>query len=124
MMIKTLLAAEEITNPVLPELYNQTGSTGIDVINQFIPNLIELAFVIAAVIFIFVMIMGGIQWIFSGGDKNAVQSAQGKITNAIIGLVVLFSIFAVIKILGAFFGIAAFQGTFKIDVSNLRIGGS
>ena len=68
------------------------------------------------------MIWGGIQWILSGGDKGSVQSAQGKITHAIIGLVVLLSTYAVVIILGWFFNIPSLQSPFMLDISELKIG--
>jgi len=44
------------------------------------------------------MIIGAIQWISSGGDKASVEAARGKVMNAIIGLIVLFVVFALIKL--------------------------
>jgi hypothetical protein len=51
------------------------------------------------------MLLGGIQWISSGGDKTALEGARGKITNAVIGIIILFSLFAILKIVEDFFGI-------------------
>jgi hypothetical protein len=64
------------------------------------------------------LIMGAIQWITSGGDKGAVQSAQSKITNAVIGLVILLSLFALLRVIGDFFGLEIFQN-FEINIENL-----
>ena len=99
------LLAQIIENPVGPS----RGETGISVFQQFIPNLIRLSFVIGVLIFFFVMIIGAIQWISSGGDKAAIEAARGKITNAIVGIVILFALFVVLKIIGDFFGITALE---------------
>lgn len=98
------LLAQEIENPVGPKF-----GSGIEFFQDFIPNLIILGFVIGALVFFFVMIIGAIQWITSGGDKAAVESARGKITSAIIGIVILFALFAVLRIIGDFFGIGILQ---------------
>src|SRR3989339_2209298 len=110
-----ILIAEttDITNPVLPDMYN-TGA--LDVFSNFIKSLIGIVFVIAVLSFMFLIAWGAVQWILSGGDKAAVQSAQSKITNAIIGLVVLFAAYAILAILGYFFNIPGLQLPFVLDL--------
>lgn len=66
--------------------------------------MIGLAFVIGSLIFFFVMVIGAIQWISSGGDKAAIEGARGKISNAIIGFVILLAVFAVLGVIEDFFG--------------------
>lgn len=99
----TQLAQQSITNPALgPALQ---GKTGIGFFQSFIPAAIGLAFVIGTLIFFFILVIGAIQWIVSGGDKAAIESARGKIGNALVGIVVLFSVFVVIMLVEGFFGI-------------------
>lgn len=95
-------AKPEITNPVLGNLGQKTG---ISFFQDLIPGLIGLALVGGTLIFFFMLIMGAIQWITGGGDKQALEGARGKITNAIIGIVILFSIFAVLSLIETFFDI-------------------
>jgi hypothetical protein len=92
----------EITNPVLGSLGDKTGPT---FFQGFIPGLIGLAFVAGTIIFFFVLILGAIQWIAAGGDKQALEGARSKITNAIIGIIILFSLFAVLDLIHVFFGV-------------------
>lgn len=96
-----------ITNPALgPTLQSYAaGGGGVLFLQTLIPNLIGLAFVVGVVIFFFMLVIGAIQWISSGGDKGAVEAARGRITQALIGIVVLFSVFAIIKLIEGFFGI-------------------
>lgn len=91
--------------------------SGVEFFQKLIPALIGLGFVIGMIIFFFVMLLGAIQWITSGGDKAALDAAKGKITNAIIGLVVLFSILAIVQLIEAFFGI----NILTIDIGPLKI---
>ncbi|MBI3443297.1 hypothetical protein HY008_01370 [Candidatus Woesebacteria bacterium] len=65
--------------------------------------------IVAAVIFFFMLIIGGIKWITSGGDKAQTESARSQITAALIGLVVVFSAWAIITLINAFFGIDLFS---------------
>ena len=97
------LAQKTITNPALgPSLQNKTG---VQFFQDLVPRMVGLAFLVGVLIFFFIMIMGAIQWISSGGDKAAIEGARGKITNAIVGVVILLSLFALLKIIEDFFGI-------------------
>jgi hypothetical protein len=111
-MINNLIAGAEtnteITNPILGDL---GGKTGISFFQSFIPNLISLAFILGVIIFFFILIIGAIQWISSGGDKQAVENARGKVTNAIIGLVILFTVYAIIQLINIFFGVKLLELT-------------
>ena len=51
------------------------------------------------------LVWGGIQWITAGGDKAATEAARNRIQNAILGLFIVFAAWAVMKIIGSFFGI-------------------
>ena len=105
----------QITNPVLgPTLQNKTG---IGFFQSFLPALILWGFVIGSVVFLFIMIIGAIGWITSGGDKTAVEAARGKITGALVGIVLLFSLFAVVKLVGGFFGI----DILTLDIGPLKV---
>lgn len=103
--------AEGITNPVLRS--SLKSMSGVDFLGDFLPRFIGLAFVVGALVFFFIMIIGAIQWISSGGDKTALEGARGKITSAIVGVVILLSLFALLKIIEDFFG---------IDILTLDIG--
>lgn len=64
---------------------------------------IKLALIIAAIVFLFLFIIGGIRWILSGGDKQAVESARSQLTSALVGLVIVFATWAVILIIQTLF---------------------
>lgn len=76
-----------------------------------------LALLIGALIFFFMMIFGAIQWISSGGDKAALESARGKLTGAIIGFAILLAVFALIKVIEGFFGV----NILILDIGPLQI---
>ena len=104
----------EITNPVIGNLGTLTG---VGFFQQFIPSLIRIAFVIGIIIFFFMLITGAISWISSGGDKAALETARGKITNALIGIVLLFSVYVIAQLIEAFFGITILT----LDIAPLLI---
>ena len=108
------VAAEGITNPAL----NLPFTTGEGFLQNFLPRFIGIGFVIGALIFLFMMLIGAIQWMASGGDKAAIEAARGRIMNALIGVVILFSLFAVFALVSNFFGINLLQ----IDFGPLKVG--
>lgn len=114
-MMQNNLLAQGIVNPLLNQ--NLQNTTGVDYLQKLITALVTLAFVVGVVLFLFMLIIGAIQWISSGGDKANLEAARGKITNALIGLVVLFLIIAIIKLLETFFGINILQ----LDLGPLQI---
>ena len=94
--------AQRIVNPQIDSRIADLG--GWNFLQLTIPRFITLGFIIAAVLFFFVFVIGGIQWITSGGDKGAIEDAKKKIVNAITGLVVLLLLYFIIAIINYFFG--------------------
>ncbi len=54
--------------------------------------------------FIIQILGGAFQWLSSGGEKQALQNAQKRLTNAILGLFVVIFTYALIGIVGLIFG--------------------
>ncbi len=107
------MGGSTIINPITSDL----GSDGVTFFQNFVPKLITLALIIGVVIFFFTLVMGAIKWITSGGDKQAVEAARGKITSALVGLIILFASFAVLELLEHFFNI----DLLALDISKLFI---
>src|SRR3989338_734377 len=74
-------------------------------LGKLISGLIGAILVIATLAAFIYLLIGGFQWITSGGDKSAVESAQKRIQAAIIGLIIVWAAWALMIIVGKFFGI-------------------
>ncbi|SRR5260221_12183099 len=83
-------------------------------IQGVISGAISLALVVAAVIFFFMLVIGGIRWILSGGDKGQTEAARNQITAALVGLVIVFAAWAIAQLIGSLFGITIFTSGFQI----------
>lgn len=81
-----------------------------------VSTLIKLALVVAAVVFFFMLVIGGIKWILSGGDKGKTEEARNQITAALVGLVIVFAAWAIAKLIEQIFGVSILQ----LDISGLR----
>jgi hypothetical protein len=66
---------------------------------------VSFLLLISTLAFFFMLILGGIKWITSGGDKAKIAMAQSQITAALIGLVIIFSAWVILSIVENFFGV-------------------
>ncbi len=78
---------------------------------SLVSALIRGALVVAAIVFFFILVIGGIKWIASGGDKAATEGARNQITAALIGLVIVFAAWAIVQLIQVFFGVNIFSLT-------------
>ncbi|EKE12625.1 MAG: hypothetical protein ACD_13C00149G0007 [uncultured bacterium] len=104
-----------IENPITGNLNSNSGES---FFAKFIPALITFLLIGGALVFFFMLITGAIQWMSSGGDKQAVQNARGKITSALVGIIILFAVFAIVRLLEYFLGGISIL---TIDIGSLKI---
>ena len=76
---------------------------------SIVSGAIRLVLVVTALVFFAMLIWGGIRWIMSKGDKTEVENARNQITNALIGLAIIFVAWAIIKLIESLFGISILQ---------------
>ena len=78
---------------------------------QIVTDLLPYLFGAAGILLIFKLITGGFGIMFSRGDPKALQTSQVSMTNAILGVVVLFASFLIVNLVLNFFGLDTFIGT-------------
>lgn len=92
-----------VVNRILPPgLQNMSAAT---FFGRLLSTIVNGIILIGGVVFFIMLLIGGVQWITAGGDKGKLQEAQERITQAGIGLLVLFASWAVIKLVETVFGI-------------------
>ncbi len=74
-----------------------------------IENILPYFFYGAGILLLVYLILGGLQMMLSQGDPKAMQAAQAKITNALIGFVIVIFSYVIVVIVGRIFGITSFQ---------------
>lgn len=80
------------------------GANGLS-INGMVSGFLNLILIVAGLAFFFILVVGGVKWILSGGDKAHTEGARNQITAALVGLVIVFSAWAIAKLIDSFFGI-------------------
>lgn len=59
----------------------------------FIGGAINIFLIVAGITMMIYLLWGGLDWIASGGEKEKIAKAQGKLTNAVIGIfIVIFAL--------------------------------
>jgi hypothetical protein len=84
-----------------------------------VTSLITAGLVFAAILAFLFLVIGGIEWASAGGDESQIDSAKRKIVAALLGLLFLFAIWAIMTLVGMFFGLNLFQ----LNLSGLGGGG-
>lgn len=76
---------------------------------RVIQGLFSIFMVVAVIYFVWHFIMGAYHYIDSSGDAKKIEEAQKQLTYAFVGLIIAFSVFAILKIIGVIFGIDSLQ---------------
>lgn len=112
MLFKSLSVYAQETINITPQ-----GTIGDTVSSITVGGIVSTAItwilIFAAIIFFFMLLIGGISWLTSGGDEQKVAGAKGQITNALIGLAIVLAGWAIVTLVGSFFGIDEF-GSFTL----------
>jgi len=102
--IKTTLAtATALAASATPALAidNPLSGAGITDIPSLIGAIFNAVLAIVGALAFLLLVLGGVQYMSSGGDKIAVEQARGRITAAIVGLVIVLGAYLVINFIGS-----------------------
>ncbi len=97
-MIRPAIAA--ITNPVInTNLQNFQG------LAIYLAIFWRTAYIVSGIMLLLYLVIGGITWLTSAGDKEGLERAKKTMTNAVIGISILAVSFPVIKIVEVVLGV-------------------
>lgn len=95
-----------IQNCVIKPLCGRSPGEAPALFGNFFSALIGFLLAIATLWAFINLIQGGLQWISSGGDKSALETARNRLTNAILGLFITFAVWGVYLIILQFLGLS------------------
>ena len=84
------------------------GNIG-DIVSELLKYLLPLA----GLLVLLYLLLGGFQLMTSGGDPKKTQEAKGKITNALVGFIIVFISYWLVQIVGTILGIEAITNIFR-----------
>ena len=82
------------------------GATGTDACNPkgestnlpaFIKKIVNVLLFIIGAVSVIMIVVGGLRYVLSGGDSGAVNGAKNTILYAIVGLIVAFMAYAIVR---------------------------
>lgn len=123
-MINKVLVLYEpppINNPAVTGIMNRTPDEALGVFGSMIGSIVGIMLVIATIWVLIQLLQGGLMWINSGGDKTTLESARNRITNAVIGLIIIFAVWALFIVILQFLGIGIIgpNGEIKLKIPSL-----
>lgn len=106
----------------LPQITVESDDANVRItdVGRLLSSAIGAALLLSALLVFGYLVMGGIQWITSGGDKGKTEAARNKITAALVGLAIVASSYAIMQIIAFFFGINIFGGGISETLQQIK----
>jgi len=82
-----------------PDAMNVGGSDPVQGLGRFIGFGIQMFVLVAGMFLLVYLLWGAFDWISSSGEKEKITKAQNKITNALIGILLVFVVLTVFNLL-------------------------
>ncbi|MFA6602854.1 MAG: pilin [Candidatus Shapirobacteria bacterium] len=84
----------------------QFNTLGTLTFERLVSGAISLIMLVVALVFFFMLVWGGLKWVMSQGDSKNVEAARNQITNALIGLAIVFASWAIVRLIETIFGVS------------------
>jgi len=96
-----------ICNPVLKNCVSSTNPT--QYTNNVLSAVISLFFIVGIIYFMWHIVFAGYHFIGTEGDPKKYETAKNELTYSVLGLIVIFPIFAILKFVGVVLGISGLE---------------
>lgn len=106
----------------LPTITVESSRANVQItdVGQLLTSFIGAAILVSALLVFGYLVLGGVQWITSGGDKGKTEAARNKITAALVGLAIVASAYAIMQIIAYFFGVNIFGSGIQETIQKIR----
>lgn len=81
------------------------GVASIQCVVPLIANIIRAVVSLGAVALFVMLLVGGFNFLFSGGEQKKLEAARGTVTQAIVGIVIMSVAYLIIKTIELFTGV-------------------
>ncbi len=82
--------------------------------NALVNDLFKVIMIIAVILVFAYLVLGGFQYITSGGEKGKTEAARNKMISAIVGLIIVASSYAILTIVLNFIGYRDVTGFLQV----------
>ncbi len=77
---------------------------------RLVSGFISTIMIVVGLAFFVMLVLGGLKWVVSEGEKGNVESARNQVTNALIGLAIVFSAWAILSLISQLTGVKFLDG--------------
>jgi hypothetical protein len=91
-----------------PQVQPIIAGSGAQGLTLFISNLMNLIIIVSGLVFLFMILLGGYEWMTSGGSKEGLGKARGRIMHGIIGFAIVALAAVIAQIVGSILNIKIF----------------
>jgi magnesium-transporting ATPase (P-type) len=81
-----------------PPAMNVGGSDPVAGLGKFVGFGINIFILLAGMFLLIYLLWGALDWITSGGEKEKLTKAQQKITNALVGMILVFAVLTIFNV--------------------------
>lgn len=74
------------------------GSDPVAAISNILSVGLQLVLLVAIILLLVYLLWGAFDWLVSGGEKEKIAKAQNKITNAVVGMLLVIAAFTIFTI--------------------------
>ena len=96
---------QQIINPVIGALGLGGTAEGQNTIGRLLARVFSAGLAVGAIAFLLYLFYGAFRWLIAGDNKGQLEAARSTIFQALIGLTILASIFAIARIVGLILGL-------------------
>ena len=82
-------------------------------VGAIISDSLKYIFAVAGILLLIYLILGGFQYLTSAGDPKKAQEAQSKITQALIGFVIIFASYWIVQVIANILGLDKIKQMFQ-----------
>lgn len=97
----------QVCNSALKDCTSSTDPTTYT--NNVIQGIFSIFFIVGVIYFIWHFVFAGLHLISTDGDPKKYESARSELMWAFLGLIVIFSVFAILKLVGTITGIQGLE---------------
>ncbi len=72
---------------------------------NLVAGIMNVVMALSLLLVLLYLVWGAIEWITAGGEKGKIETARNKITNAMIGIIILSGILAIFKFVQYLLGV-------------------
>lgn len=78
---------------------------GLDFLSGVLKNGLTIFMILGVILCVISIVWSGVQWAGSSGDKSKITQARSRIIWSVVGLVIIFTVFFILSMLGYFFNV-------------------